>query len=223
MGSTPIGHPKMKIYFVRHGESEQNKLEEERGVEHWQGSRGGLTAQGKIQAAKAAAELKKKAIDLVISSPYDRAQETAEIISDIVQKPLETNTLFIERKNPTEIWDRFEDEPGVKEVVLQIQKNFHNNDWHHSDEENASDMKNRAQKALDYITSLPYSNIVVVSHGTFLKTVFSLILPKEYTQWNNFDALLNFPIDNGQIIECAYANKKWNFNGGKLPEKILSS
>ncbi len=203
----------MKIYFVRHGQSEQNFLGEVRGAEEWQGSAGGLTAKGKAQALAAAEKLRTKSIEILIASSHDRGQETAEIIAKKLGAPITTSSLFVERRNPTEIWYTFEDDPGVKATVDLLKKNFHNNDWRHSDEENASDLLRRARQALDYLESLPYETIAVVSHGAFLRALFSLMLPPHYTRWVDFAALQNFALENGQIVEWSYGNKKWKLHG----------
>lgn len=64
--------------FIRHGQSESN-------VKHILSSSIGqygdkLTPEGKNQVSAAAAELKDKNIDVIISSPFERTRETAEIL-----------------------------------------------------------------------------------------------------------------------------------------------
>ncbi|HLD62134.1 MAG TPA: histidine phosphatase family protein [Patescibacteria group bacterium] len=70
----------MKIYFVRHGESVSNAL----GLR--QGPDGGLTAKGIKQAKILAKKFSKIPVDLIVSSPYDRAKLTAQIISKAIGK-----------------------------------------------------------------------------------------------------------------------------------------
>ena len=68
----------MRIYFVRHGQSEANILNEfsNRGLKH------GLTEKGKIQAGKLSKKLQKHKIDLIYSSSLLRARQTAEVLSE---------------------------------------------------------------------------------------------------------------------------------------------
>lgn len=200
----------MKIFFVRHGESEQNALAKEKGVEEWQGSLGKLTELGKNQARQAAEKLKNKGIELVLTSTHERAAETGQVISEILGAPRESSSLFIERKNPTEIWYTYDNDPGIHEIVAQLHEHFHDADWHYSDEENAADLQARAQKALVYLASLPYSSIAVVSHGCFLRHIFSRILPKSFIHWNGFSPITEFALNNGDIVEATYANGIWN-------------
>lgn len=67
----------MRLYFVRHGESEANVLREfsNRGFKH------PLTARGCEQAAALARRLADEGIGLIFSSPLQRAVQTAEILA----------------------------------------------------------------------------------------------------------------------------------------------
>jgi broad specificity phosphatase PhoE len=68
----------MKLYFVRHGESEANLL--------WEFSNGlhkhGLTEKGRQQAARLAQSLRGAGITRIYTSPILRAVQTAEILAD---------------------------------------------------------------------------------------------------------------------------------------------
>jgi broad specificity phosphatase PhoE len=76
----------MRLYFVRHGESEANLLRvfSNRGVKH------GLTDKGKQQALALAQKLKGIPIAKLFSSPLLRADQTAEILSQELCVPYET-------------------------------------------------------------------------------------------------------------------------------------
>lgn len=75
----------MKMYFVRHGESEANLLNEfsNRGLKH------GLTNEGKAQAAGLAQKLGGGSDARIFSIPLLRALQTAEILSDALRVPYE--------------------------------------------------------------------------------------------------------------------------------------
>lgn len=66
----------MKLYVTRHGETEFNVLHKISGTTDVE-----LTDKGKEQAAKLAELLADKNIDLIISSPMKRAQDTARAIA----------------------------------------------------------------------------------------------------------------------------------------------
>ena len=67
----------MRLYFVRHGESEANTLH----VISNRESPFGLTALGKKQANILADSLKDIPVTVIFSSPILRARETADILS----------------------------------------------------------------------------------------------------------------------------------------------
>lgn len=73
----------MKLYFVRHGESEANLLREfsNRGLKH------GLTDKGRTQAAELAQKLKETPVTKIFSSPLLRAVQTTEILAASLSKP----------------------------------------------------------------------------------------------------------------------------------------
>lgn len=75
----------MKLYFVRHGESEANLLREfsNRGFKH------GLTECGLRQAEQLAGELRGTAFAKIYTSPLKRAFQTAEILNRYQDCPLE--------------------------------------------------------------------------------------------------------------------------------------
>ncbi|MBU2616614.1 MAG: histidine phosphatase family protein [Nanoarchaeota archaeon] len=66
----------MKVYLIRHGESEGNKL----GINQGQKNDFSLTEKGREQARKIGERLEKEKICAVYSSDLERAKETAEII-----------------------------------------------------------------------------------------------------------------------------------------------
>ena len=75
----------MKFYFVRHGESEANVLREfsNSGVKH------PLTKKGVEQARTLAYELRDKPFAMIYSSPVLRAMQTAHILADPTNAPVE--------------------------------------------------------------------------------------------------------------------------------------
>ena len=67
----------MKIYAIRHGETEWNKLKKAQGQTDIELNETGIT-----QALQAKETIHTYNIDLIISSPLKRARKTAEIIAD---------------------------------------------------------------------------------------------------------------------------------------------
>ena len=65
----------MKLYLVRHGQT----IDAENGIE--QRTESSLSETGKIQSRRTGRLIKDKGIEVIISSPWTRARETAEIIN----------------------------------------------------------------------------------------------------------------------------------------------
>lgn len=82
----------MKLYLVRHGESEGNV---DRGYISGRTDTRGLTTKGKAQITRTAWELRGEKFEHVISSPVVRAHETAEILGRLLRAPV-THELFLE-------------------------------------------------------------------------------------------------------------------------------
>src|SRR5664279_1864796 len=98
------------IYFVRHGETESNA----EGIR--QGSGGSLTERGREQALETAKRFPKHRgrPQAIISSPYERTKETAEIIAKYLKMHVKYSNLLVERKNPTEILGRWSGDREVR-------------------------------------------------------------------------------------------------------------
>ena len=67
----------MKIYAIRHGETDWNKLSKIQGITDTE-----LNETGINQAKEAAKQIKEYNFDLILSSPLKRAAKTAEIVSN---------------------------------------------------------------------------------------------------------------------------------------------
>lgn len=193
---------KKLIYFVRHGESELNA----EGVR--QGPEGPLSEKGRAEALQTARRFPKHKgrPQVIISSPYERARETADIIAkELHMKKVYYSDLLKERKNPTEIVGRIGEERDVKLIVDQIDKSFHSDDLRYSDEENFIDLKKRAKKLLAYIKWRRHGRIIMVTHSIFLKMVVSYILKGETLTASEYNKLSFFnPINTAGMTIVQY-------------------
>ncbi|MDO8487774.1 MAG: histidine phosphatase family protein [bacterium] len=172
----------MKVYFVRHGESEYNV------AERHQHAAVPLSANGKQQAEIVAERFTKIPVDTIISSNYLRALDTAKTIGAKIGKTVEVISLFRERKRPNEIEGLSIKSNKAGQVIEQILENWHNHDWHYSNEENFLDLKNRAQEIIDYLEARTENEILVVTHGGILRVVVLLILLGDQLNSHTFQA-----------------------------------
>lgn len=187
------------IYFIRHGESENNAKSVR------QGPLGKLSELGKKQAAFVGERFKQIPIDVILVSPFERTRETANIINEHIHKPLELCDLLTERKNPSEIINKSADDPEVAKIINTIDKSFHDSNLRYSDEENFDDLRERAKKLLYFLQNRPEKNIMCVTHAIFLRLVALYI---EYG--DNIDShelvRLSFlnPVHNGSLTLCQW-------------------
>src|SRR5438132_190364 len=120
----------MKIYFVRHGQSELNIGNKE------QGSEGALSDLGKKQAEFVAKRFSDIPVDLIVSSPYERAKETADIINAHLNKELIFSDLLVERRSPSKFVGVSNDDPEVRQALALMKENrLIDPMWRYTDEE----------------------------------------------------------------------------------------
>ena len=91
----------MKVYFVRHGESEYNakQLFQHKDVF--------LSDNGKKQAKFLARRFSKIPVDIIVYSSYVRAKETTQIIAKKIKKEIIYSDLIIENVEPKEIIGKY--------------------------------------------------------------------------------------------------------------------
>ncbi len=77
----------MKVYFVRHGETDYG-LMETRGVRGWATSFAPLTPLGRLQIDTIAKDFRLEEAEAILCSSYARALESAALLSRTLNKPL---------------------------------------------------------------------------------------------------------------------------------------
>lgn len=189
------------IYFVRHGETILNAKNIRQGAE------GSLSDLGRAQALDTAKRFPKKRgrPQVIISSPYERTRETAEIIANELNMRVEYSDLLVERRNPTEIIGHEGGEREVRAIVDRIDKSYHADNLRYSDEENFIDLKERARKLLFFIKERSEQRIIMVTHGIFLKMVVAYMLHGEKLTASEYNSLSFYnPINNASMAICSY-------------------
>jgi probable phosphoglycerate mutase len=138
------------LYFVRHGLSVMNQ----------QGTYSGHTdtplADEGIEQARAAGQAAKDIkVDVIVSSPLQRAHHTAKLIAEEIGYPLEEIILedhLIERHHGV-----LENTPYVPGTPMDGVEGA----------EQSHEIVARASRALERLRALDYETILVVSHGGF--------------------------------------------------------
>jgi broad specificity phosphatase PhoE len=165
----------MRLYFVRHGESEANILH----VISNRGYRYGLTVQGQQQAVTLAQHLQHVPISSIFSSSLRRAVETANILSRALERSYHiTDALceydcgILENKSDDESWRLHHD---IAEDWILHQR------WHRKPDQGESfiDISNRF---LPFIAHLAQDEIrtdshrVLIGHGGLFRLMLPLVL-----------------------------------------------
>jgi 2,3-bisphosphoglycerate-dependent phosphoglycerate mutase len=194
----------MRVYFVRHGTTEAN----ERNVS--QGSNEPLSPHGKRQSALLATRFKKITLDQIISSDHLRARETADEISKQTGIPVTISRYFREVRRPSELDGISYDSEEYLQAFSKIENNWHKKGWKYSDEESFHEMKERAIKALAYIVKSKKDDVLVVSHGNFLKALIGVMIKGGKHSAEDFRTLRLFlDSSNVGISLCEYTDGKW--------------
>lgn len=188
-----------RFYLLRHGETILNEQNIRQGAE------GGLSEKGKKQASVVGAYLKAQPIDLIISSTFPRALETAQIIQQYIPVPILSSPLLVERRNPSAVIGKRTDDPVVRDITNHIDLAYHDNDYRYSDEENFADLRERARKCLDLLAHQGGRATIIVTHHVFLKMLVAYLLYRENFTASDFVKLSFFnKSDNASITVCEY-------------------
>ncbi len=138
------------LYLIRHVESSANDV---------------VTESGLQQAQSLANALSKTEIDLIISSPYQRAIDTVKPFSEIAQIPIQMNDGLKERKVS---------EGLIRNFLDVIKKSWIDFDFKLPNCESARECQKRLVKTLNGIVSNHYGKkILISSHGNAIALVLN--------------------------------------------------
>ena len=184
----------MRLYFIRHGESEANILQEisNRGHKH------GLTEKGRLQVFSMAQRLASTPFARLYSSPLLRAVQSAEILSDKLSIPFEiTDALrefdcgIIEGKSDPQSWQIH---------VETRQAWFLHKEWDRKIEggESFLDIQARFRPFIDSLIKEYHKtqeNLLLLGHGGLFQCILPLICRNI-----DIDHVLELPLRNMGII-----------------------
>lgn len=195
-----------RFYLLRHGETILNEQNIRQGAE------GGLSEKGKKQAAVVGAYLKKEPLDLIISSTYPRALETAQIIQTYVPVPILSSALLVERRNPSAVIGKPTDDPVVQDITNHMDLAYHDDDYRYADEENFVDLRERARKCLDLLARQGGTETIIVTHHVFLKMLVAYLLYRDRLTASDFVKLSFFNHSDNACITILEYNPWMRFS-----------
>jgi probable phosphoglycerate mutase len=191
----------MNIFLIRHGQTLLNQ------DNRHQYSSTPLSEKGVKEVQSISKHLKEAKIDKIYSSPLVRAKQTAEAISQVTGKKVVYLNELKEIKRPSEIEGKSHFEPNVQKIKQSIKRNYESKNWHHSDEENFWDVKDRVFHLMKFMENENGYNILLVTHGVAIKMFLALcIFKKELTAKEFLAFYENISISNTGITHCRYEN-----------------
>jgi len=159
----------MKIYLIRHGQTTGDIA----------GLYGGtyddhLSKKGVEQVKEMAKKLVDKNIEIIYSSPYHRARETAEIIARNIAAPIEIKTDLRERnaygfmdgQSKKEMAEKYPEEVAKAEDYRQMVRGG----------EEYEGFKKRILAVFDEIAREKYDTVAVLSHGGPIRCFYREVL-----------------------------------------------
>ena len=161
---------KKTVYFVRHGQSEGNV------GTVYQPLNSPLTEKGREQAKYIAERVAAFSFESIVSSPLTRAKETAETIAERVKKPIEFSDLFVERRKPTNLNGKSHADEDAQALNNDWEKSLYTSGYRAQDGENFDELMLRAAQALKHLANRPEKELLVVTHGFFLRTMVAYII-----------------------------------------------
>jgi len=170
------------IYFIRHGETEYNKL----GIVQGSGVDSELNENGRAQAQAFYNHYKNVGFQAIIASGLQRTHQTLA--------PFVENTALTLEKTPliNEInWGVHEGkkyEPWMKESYTELIKAWNQGNFDASLEEgeSATSLANRLQNFLDELVKRPEETILVCTHGRTLRCMMCLVAKEHLREMENY-------------------------------------
>ncbi len=202
------------IWFVRHGESLANA-----GGMTTVASRVPLTERGYEQARAVSKSLPEKP-SLIVTSPYDRARETAQLTADkwsdveLVEWPVQEFVyLSWQRLGPSTVEDR---EQAAIPYWEKMDPDYKDGD----DAESYNEMIQRIDQTISLIHDLEHQNAVIFSHKLFLSVLFYRLvnqhpIPPGMEEMRKF--LIEYRIPNGAITHYTF-----DLNGEAQMERMIT-
>jgi len=193
----------LRIVLFRHGETRYN-IEK-----RLQSPKDSLTEEGVIQVKNSLNLLKGFNFDKILSSDELRAVQSAEIISNELDVPFEQSSL-IREKSSGDFSDKLVKEVDWSGVIgTFLEKKIQNG-------ESIKDVICRATRFFEILNNFNQGEtILVISHGTFIRVLFSIILNKDVQE-----IILNHEFPNAAHITLIRSDSgKWDVEHNSLIKK----
>ena len=184
----------MRLYIVRHGESENNLVHRHSG---W--SQTNLTEKGIGDARRAGRILKDISFDKIYASDLPRTVQTCQnALPGCAFEPLE----LIREINVGSLSDRF-----TKDCLAEYGEDYvlrkKDSDYTPWGGENGEMLRVRVGEFMKLLEESPYENVAAFSHGVFIKTLLSIV------QEEPILSRISVP-GNGGVAVFEFRDGKWS-------------
>ncbi len=194
----------MKIFLVRHGQSQNQGIT-------FASPETPLSETGIKQAQAVSQRSRFQAVDTILSSQYQRAKQTAEIVSQTLNLPIKIIEGIQEKALSSQIYGLDRTSPIVKKYDQQALQNLDNFDWKfRSDDEPFRQVIHRAQSFKQtLLQDYQGKNILVFSHELFIRTlVTSILLGDKFRDKDFHSVATQLVISNTGITFLGYKEKE---------------
>ncbi len=183
----------MNIYLIRHGESESDIKQKYDGDYD-----DNLTVMGLQQAQEVANNTLLKNIDAIYTSPKIRAQETSKIIQSKYDVPVH----ILEDLAEQDIYGAFlelgKDQP--EEEYRRLGEVLVNKDTAYDGAETYWDFRDRVLKSFQELTTSPYNEIAVITHGGPIRCIFREIIKHTTVESLGNGAIIKLSLNNDSAV-----------------------
>ncbi|MFP3321774.1 histidine phosphatase family protein [Planococcus sp. SIMBA_160] len=174
-----------RICLIRHGETEWNKIGRIQGRTDVP-----LNETGKLQARACGTHLTGEAWDVIVTSPLQRAKQTADIINETMRLPVVEMKEFEEKH-----FGKAEGMTAEERYGLYPDKNY-------PGQEQAEEFQSRLSEGLAQLHErFDNQRVLVVAHGGVINAILEQLAHGEYDG--------EIRLQNGGMNHLSYASERW--------------
>jgi len=174
------------LYIVRHGQSKHNVLKLVQGGENPKENT--LSKKGKVQALELRKVFDKVKFHVCYSSPIYRALETARILTDANKLEIIEESLLREKNQGSLVGSSVKDHIQAYKNWDELSEDERLDYMLVPDEESQRELRSRAMNILMKIAvKNKNKTILVVTHGGFMRSIFTFLEKKSYKERWRFD------------------------------------
>jgi broad specificity phosphatase PhoE len=157
----------MQVHFVRHGESGSNAAPGGMALPAARGDR--LTELGREQAATVARYLGRVGATRVLTSPLQRARETAEILGERLGLPVEELDELRELRESEGYEELSLEDQRLRRWSVWMAAHGDDPDYSYRGGESFNEIRGRVLRAQESLVDLGEESVLAVSHGIYLR------------------------------------------------------